>query len=78
MSSERLRVHIDDRTGRQLASPDDAESGGSHQLQGKEAEQWLAQNPDKRLRPPAEPPDSKEAEKPEDKAVGKPQTKAKS
>lgn len=71
MAHERIKIHIDDQTGRQIAAPEDARNGGSRQLQDEAARAWLAANPDKAM-------ESKEVRKPEDKAVEKPQTKGRS
>lgn len=76
VSNERVRVYIDDASGKQIASPNDATNGGSRQLQGDEAKRWLKENPDLALKSTARPED-KAADKPEDKSVGKSETKSK-
>lgn len=64
------RIYIDDVTGRQIASPDDATNGGSFSLKGDDADRWLKANPDRALRI------AKAEEKSEDKEAPKAQNKA--
>lgn len=67
-----MRIWVDDVTGRQLASPEDATNGGSRQLQGVDALKWLDANPAKALTA------TKEAPKAANKAMPKSENKAKS
>lgn len=48
MAETNERIHIDDRTGKRIASPDDATNGGSYSLKGKEMRDWLEAHPDQR------------------------------
>lgn len=67
-----MRIWVDDVTGKQLASPDDATNGGSRQLRDADAQRWLAENPSRALQ------EAKEAAKPANKALPKSENKAKS
>lgn len=43
------RIYIDDATGKQIASPEDATNGGSVSLKGDDAKAWLKANAAKAL-----------------------------
>lgn len=66
-----MRIWVDDVTGNQLASPEDATNGGSRQIHGVDAQRWLDANPSKALQ------EAKEAPKAANKALPKSENKAK-
>lgn len=51
---ERKTIYIDDATGKQIASAEDARTGGARILRGQEADAWLSDNADKALPKKAE------------------------
>jgi len=65
------RIYIDDVTGKQLKSADDATNGGARMLHGADAENWLAANKDKAIGAKAVAP-----AEPEAKAVAPAENKA--
>lgn len=68
---ERKTIYIDDATGKQIASAEEARTGGARILRGPDADTWLAANADKALKAKSEtnPPETKEQPKAQNKGA---------